>query len=156
MYMDVYLLTKYLHRLLQPAWKKRAFRHSRFACINLLSKMYKGSTFFDSTALRANSQPSFFHAFLIYSGLLLFFHCWIPVLMRKVRIFEFLCPKKHSKIRTGSIRKPPVSLLPLKNFFHADALFCIGCFLRQISKEPDKNAQRFFMLCKKGHAEWSA
>jgi len=42
--------------------------------------------------------------------------------MRKVRIFEFLCPKKHSKIRTGSIRKPPVSLLPLKNFFHADAL----------------------------------
>ena len=60
---------------------------------------------------------------------------------------------QHSKIRTGSIRKPPVSLLPLKNFFHADALFCIGCFLRQISKEPDKNAQRFFMLCKKGHAE---
>ena len=51
------------------------------------------------------------------------------------------------------MRKPPVSLLPLKNFFHADALFCIGCFLRQISKEPDKNAQRFFMLCKKGHAE---
>ena len=62
------------------------WRYFRFACINLLSKMYKGSTFFDSTALRANSQPSFFHAFLIYSGLSLFFHCWIPVLMRKVRV----------------------------------------------------------------------
>ena len=36
-------------------------------------KMYKGSTFFDSTALQANSRALFFHAFLIYSGLLLFF-----------------------------------------------------------------------------------
>jgi len=42
--------------------------------------------------------------------------------MRKVRIFEFLCPKKHSKILTGSMGKLPVSLLSLKIFFHADAL----------------------------------
>ena len=40
--------------------------------------MYKGSTFFDSTALQANSQPSFFHAFLIYSGLSLFFSLLNP------------------------------------------------------------------------------
>ena len=57
----------------QHAWKKRAFRHFRFACINLPSKMYKGSTFFDSTALQANSRSLFFHAFLIYSALSLFF-----------------------------------------------------------------------------------
>ncbi len=42
--------------------------------------------------------------------------------MRKVRIFEFLCPKKHSKIRTGSVRNPPVSLLSLKHFFHTESL----------------------------------
>ena len=42
--------------------------------------------------------------------------------MRKVRMFEFLCPKKHSKICTGSVRKPLVSLLSLKISFHADAL----------------------------------
>ena len=98
------------------------WRYFRFACINLLSKMYKGSTFFDSTALRANSQPSFFTLFSYIPLFRCFFHRWIPVLMRKVRIFEFLCPKKHSKIRTGSMRKPPVSLLSFKHFFHADAL----------------------------------
>ena len=40
------------------------WRYFRFACINLPSKMYKGSTFFDSTALQANSRSLFFHAFL--------------------------------------------------------------------------------------------
>ena len=56
-----------------------------------------------------------------------------PVLMRKVRIFEFLCPNKHSKIRIGSMRKPPVSLLSLKNFFHAEVLF-EGHFCEATSK----------------------
>ena len=37
-------------------------------------------------------------------------------------MFEFLCPKKHSKIRTGSVRNPPVSLLSLKHFFHTESL----------------------------------
>ena len=50
------------------------------------------------------------------------------VLMRKVRIFEFLCPKKHSKIHTGSVRKPPVSLLSLKISFHTDALLTENLF----------------------------
>ena len=42
-------------------------------CQNSLSKMYKGSTFFDRTALQAHSRALFFHAFLLYSGLSLFF-----------------------------------------------------------------------------------
>ena len=63
--------------------------------------MYKGSTFFDSTALQANSRSLFFHAFLtIFRSFVVFFTAKIPVLMRK----------------------PPVSLLSLKIFFHADAL----------------------------------
>ena len=80
--------------------------------------MYKGSTFFDSTVLQANSRALFFHAFLtIFRSFVVFFTAKIPVLMRKVRIFEFLCPKKHSKILTGSMRKPPVSLLSFQDFF---------------------------------------
>ncbi len=51
--------------------------------------------------------------------------------MRKVRIFEFLYPKTHSKIRIGFIRNPSVSLLSLKNFFHADALMSEHGFRRQ-------------------------
>ena len=35
--------------------------------------MYKGSTFFDRTALQAHSRALFFHTFPIYSDLSLFF-----------------------------------------------------------------------------------
>ena len=76
------------HRFMwQHAWKKRAFRHFRFAHVNLRSKNVWGSTFFDMYCITGKFTRSLFSRFSdIFRSFVVFFHSWIPVLMRKVRV----------------------------------------------------------------------
>ena len=145
------------HRFMwQHAWKKRltAMDGGRFHaeaifwfCQNSLSKVYMDVHFW--RYFRFAQRPFttlFFHAFLIYSGLSLFFFTaeslslWekcgsiktvhpctvlMPSFVNKTR-YCFVYPALHGgcfySIQKSSpvlVRKPPVSLLSLKIFFHS-------------------------------------